>query len=184
MLNSALGANLPVDGLVSSDLREALREFQRQQGLPVSGFVGPDTIDALKQTSGSEPAGELAGEEFDISENMVRSLDERLQRSSLHLTRRIVNTVPEIPGLYRITWQGGSYYGKSETNLRKRLRQHINEVEQLGFSVAKTHMFNYAQIPRPDSADVKTAEKKVTALHFNEPGNTNKRIGELEVLDF
>jgi len=184
MLNSALGANLPVDGLVSSDLRAALRDFQRRQGLPVSGFVGPDTIDPLKQTSGSEPSGELAGEEFDISDQMARSLDERLKRSSLHLTRRIVNTVPEVRGLYRITWPGGSYYGRSEKNLRERLRDHITEVEQLGFSVSQTHLFTYAQMPRHERADVKIAEKKVTALHFNDPGNTNKRIGELEFLSF
>jgi hypothetical protein len=204
MLNSALGSNLPVDGLVSSDLCAALRDFQRQQGLPVSGFVGPDTIDALKQMSASEPSGELAGEEFEISDKMVRALDERLKqdKDKKHLTTDNLVNVPEVPGLYRITWDRsiyygksevpkeriawtrGSYYGRSLVNLRERLRDHINEVEQLGFSVKTTHMFTYAAMPRRDATDVKIAEKKVIALYIGKDGNTNKKIGELELSDF
>jgi peptidoglycan hydrolase-like protein with peptidoglycan-binding domain len=59
MLNSALGSNLPTDGFVSPALRGALRNFQSQQGLPVSGFVGPDTIAAL-QSAGAPRPGEAA----------------------------------------------------------------------------------------------------------------------------
>src|SRR5262249_49932212 len=42
------------DGIASPEFRAALRQFQRHQGLPVSGFVGPDTIAALQRTSGAE----------------------------------------------------------------------------------------------------------------------------------
>ena len=46
-LNRALGARLPVDGVMRANTRGALRAFQRRQGLPVSGFIGPDTRNAL-----------------------------------------------------------------------------------------------------------------------------------------
>jgi hypothetical protein len=70
-LNGLLGTNLPTDGIASPDLRAALQDFQAQQGLPASGFVGPDTIDALRNAtnqpgsefefeSGSAPAGVAA----------------------------------------------------------------------------------------------------------------------------
>src|SRR5690349_6791152 len=38
-LNQVMNANLPTDGIASPGFRAALREFQAQQGLPVSGFV-------------------------------------------------------------------------------------------------------------------------------------------------
>ena len=197
MLNSALGSNVPVDGLVSSDLRAALRDFQRQQSLPVSGFVGPDTIDALKQMSASEPSGELAGEEFEISDKMVRRLDEKLKNASMNLNKTELANVPEVPGLYRITWlpsdvnppdvkplarTRGNYYGSAYPNLRRRLQQHITEVGQLGFSASR-HKFAFAEMPGRDEADVRSAEEKVITLHFHEDGITNKRRGELEFLE-
>jgi hypothetical protein len=53
-LNQIMNAALPTDGIASPEFRAALREFQRRQSLPVSGFVGPDTIAALGRTPGSE----------------------------------------------------------------------------------------------------------------------------------
>jgi hypothetical protein len=196
MVNGALGADLPVDGLVSSDLRAALRDFQRRQGLPVSGFVGPDTIDALKQMSGLEPSGELADEEFEISDKMVRRLDENLKNTSMNLKKTELANVPEVPGLYRITWlpsdvnppdvkplarARGNYYGSAYPNLRRRLQQHITEVGQLGFSSSR-HKFAFAQMPGRNEADVRSAEEKIITLHFGEAGIRNKRRGELELL--
>lgn len=46
-LNRALGLELAVDGIMSPQTRGALRLFQRQHGLPVTGLVGPDTEAAL-----------------------------------------------------------------------------------------------------------------------------------------
>ncbi len=48
-LNQAMNAGLPTDGIASPEFRTALRGFQGRQGLPVSGFVGPDTIAALRR---------------------------------------------------------------------------------------------------------------------------------------
>jgi len=46
-LNRILNLDLPVDGVMSAEARSALRGFQRQHGLPVTGLVGPDTQQAL-----------------------------------------------------------------------------------------------------------------------------------------
>lgn len=62
-LNSAgYDAGAP-DGEVTDQMRQALADFQRDQGLPVSGLVGPDTWEAL-QLLPAQPAGSSAGIEF------------------------------------------------------------------------------------------------------------------------
>ena len=66
-LNRIDGARLPVNGLTGRATREALRRFQRREGLPADGIAGPDTERALlaagtATTAGGddEPAGEIA----------------------------------------------------------------------------------------------------------------------------
>ena len=58
MLNNVMGTNLPTDGIPSADTRAAIRNFQSQHGLPVSGFAGPDTIAALQSASGPQSGGD------------------------------------------------------------------------------------------------------------------------------
>jgi hypothetical protein len=48
-LNDQLGLRLRVDGIMSPATRSAIRSFQEQQGLPVTGLVGPETQAALRQ---------------------------------------------------------------------------------------------------------------------------------------
>ena len=60
-LNQIMNARLPTDGIASSAFRAALREFQGQRGLPVSGFAGPDTIAALQS-----PASDSTSTEWEI----------------------------------------------------------------------------------------------------------------------
>ena len=38
----------PIDGVIGSGSREAIRSFQRAQGLPVTGVIGPELLKALK----------------------------------------------------------------------------------------------------------------------------------------
>jgi len=67
-LNSILNSRLPVDGVMGVESRIAVREFQKKQGLPVTGFVGPDTEQALvaatRSTAGAtaEPATSSSGD--------------------------------------------------------------------------------------------------------------------------
>src|SRR5215831_15257776 len=65
-LNRVIGGTLPVDGIMSAAVRDAIRDFQQRNRLPVSGYVGPDTDAALRRarsdSSGSELEFELSGE--------------------------------------------------------------------------------------------------------------------------
>jgi len=55
-LNRIFNLDLPVDGVMSAEARRALRGFQRQRGLPVTGLVGPDTQHALLGATRPGPA--------------------------------------------------------------------------------------------------------------------------------
>ena len=46
-LNDVLGLQLPVTGVGDQGTRDAIRNFQQQQGIPADGVVGPDTERAL-----------------------------------------------------------------------------------------------------------------------------------------
>lgn len=56
MLNQVLGLQLPVDGVMSVQVRSAIRSFQAKNGLPVTGIVGPDTEKAFL---GSQPGPDV-----------------------------------------------------------------------------------------------------------------------------
>lgn len=67
-LGQVLGTSLPVTGIMDGRSRAAVREFQRRQGLPEDGIVGPDTERALVAARGvqgsalaSAPAAQTAG---------------------------------------------------------------------------------------------------------------------------
>lgn len=51
-LNQRMGLNLRVNGVMNPATRDALRQFQQQQGLPSDGIAGPDTKRALLDATG------------------------------------------------------------------------------------------------------------------------------------
>jgi len=53
-LNRILNQNLPVDGVMSPATRTAVRNFQQRYGLPTTGYVGPDTQQALLATTAQQ----------------------------------------------------------------------------------------------------------------------------------
>jgi hypothetical protein len=62
LLNQALDLQLRADGVMNVQTRSAIRSFQQQQGLPVTGVVGPDTEKALVASgSGPSAGGAAAG---------------------------------------------------------------------------------------------------------------------------
>ena len=71
-LNLILGRELPVDGVMNSQTREAIRDFQRRMGLRADGIVGPEMQQALvgerrKLAVGGTPS-ELETEFFEFTE--------------------------------------------------------------------------------------------------------------------
>ena len=59
-LNQVMNLQLPVDGVMSQQVRDAVRDFQRSRQLPADGFVGPDTERALieaRRGGGAAPGG-------------------------------------------------------------------------------------------------------------------------------
>lgn len=46
-LNQILGTALPITGLMTRATRDALEDFQKQEGLTVDGIAGPETKQAL-----------------------------------------------------------------------------------------------------------------------------------------
>lgn len=75
-LNQIMKLRLTIDGILNAETRSAIRGFQERRGLPVTGFVGPDTEQALKDNLKStspianaepanyEPSGNKPSEEF------------------------------------------------------------------------------------------------------------------------
>ena len=71
-LNLILGLQLPVDGVMNPQTREAIRDFQRRMGLRADGIVGPEMQQALvderrKLAAGGAPS-ELETEFFEFTE--------------------------------------------------------------------------------------------------------------------
>jgi len=55
-LNQLLGLRLRVNGVMNRTTRNALRNFQTQEGLPNDGIAGPETENALISAKGNQPA--------------------------------------------------------------------------------------------------------------------------------
>jgi hypothetical protein len=181
-LNQIQNANLPTDGFASPDLRAALRDFQSRNGLPASGFVGPDTIAALKTFSGSLARTRRMDEEFELSPGEAAEIYEKLKMGNKKNLMDFAEFSTTI-GVYRITWgTNGNYVGKATTlsrspsneGLRKRLKDHITEVGQLGYT-PNDRQVTYVEMPGRSPKDVEKAEKAIRALARREPGNTNQR---------
>jgi peptidoglycan hydrolase-like protein with peptidoglycan-binding domain len=64
-LNHAMRLQLPVTGLMNAETRSAVRSFQKQQGLRVSGIVGPDTEESIKAACAGQPAGKTGVDNSD-----------------------------------------------------------------------------------------------------------------------
>jgi peptidoglycan hydrolase-like protein with peptidoglycan-binding domain len=63
-LNQVMGLQLPIDGIMNTQTRSAIRSFQERRGLHIDGLVGPETeralIDACKTASPSTPSVQSA----------------------------------------------------------------------------------------------------------------------------
>jgi len=64
-LNQAMGLQLPVTGIMGAETRSAVRSFQKQQGLRVSGIVSPKTEQALNSACEGGQASRGPSEELE-----------------------------------------------------------------------------------------------------------------------
>ena len=120
-----LAQRCPIDGVMSAAVRDAIRDFQRKNRLPVSGYIGPDTEAALRRVGGgseSRRAGVRMGVRADrrrVELRTARCRRARPCRSHLPSSRSASRT---IPGLYRVfhhRWPG--FYTGKATDLRRRI---------------------------------------------------------------
>jgi peptidoglycan hydrolase-like protein with peptidoglycan-binding domain len=199
MLNSIMGANLPTDGIPSRAFRAALRAFQGQRGLPASGFVGPDTIDALR--AGASPAGPAPGPETaDAPEELFGELELTGNAAAADATlarvarARTIAAVlkslagqPPVPGLYRLhRLRDGSFYTGISMDLRRRIREHALCLGHMGEPQAGWRV-TLCPMPGSDENTIRTVEEVINQ-HHKQLGskllntNTELELMELETL--
>jgi len=199
MLNSIMGANLPTDGVASPAFRAALRAFQEQRGLPASGFVGPDTIDALRVGAG--PAGpapragaadapeELFGE-LELTGNAAAADATLARAASAPTIAAVLKSLagqPPVPGLYRLhRLRDGSFYTGISMDLRRRIREHALCLGHTGEPLAGWRVTLYP-MPGSDENTIRAVERAINQ-HHKQLGskllntNTELELMELEML--
>jgi hypothetical protein len=201
-LNSILGSNLPTDGVVSPDLRSALRTFQGQQGLPPSGFVGPDTITALQNATGqsrtgpgstgpgSNGPGSEGGEfefvgEFELTQEQSAAeaalADPSRARPVLDFLRTPVG--PPLSGLYRLINPAGVPYTGMSIDIRRRVREHTWCASHLGVSMRGWNIALHL-MPGKTARDLRIVEKAINLRQkaLQQPRlNTNTELEMLEI---
>jgi peptidoglycan hydrolase-like protein with peptidoglycan-binding domain len=92
-LNKVLRLNLPTDGVMSAETREAIRGFQRRKKLPVSGVVGPDTEQALIAATRG-----LRSNEFEYESGWLES-ETGINRNSADYIRWVQQSLNNLMGL-------------------------------------------------------------------------------------
>jgi hypothetical protein len=181
-LNRTLGAGLPTDGLVSPALRAALRAFQSERGLPVSGFIGPDTLAALQRAaaSGSGEAefaeyGELSGPAATAEAALA---DKRGARSVASALKSLGRT--PVPGLYRFFHPDGRFYTGISVDLRRRLIQHAWCLSHFGVSLGAYRVTLY-RLPGADFARLRAVETAINQHHRQSGSPLLNKATELEI---
>ena len=95
-LNQLLGLQLPLSGVMAVATRSAVRNFQRQQGLPVSGMVSPETQEALQAACAGSQDARAPEEELSSSWESLSSDGEMEQefvvQSSCTITYQKIST--------------------------------------------------------------------------------------------
>jgi peptidoglycan hydrolase-like protein with peptidoglycan-binding domain len=99
-LNSIMGLQLPIDGIMGRETRSAVRSFQRREGLPVDGIVGPETERALiAARAGQSPAP--SGDDADAVDTELAGFgwEDEVDRGSRDYVRWVQRSLNRILGL-------------------------------------------------------------------------------------
>jgi N-acetyl-anhydromuramyl-L-alanine amidase AmpD len=88
-----------VDGIMGPETRSAIRSFQRREGLPVTGVVGPDTKGALIAATASTSPSKQG--EFVLADTELAQLEQRFKvsRSSREYIRWVQRSLNQVLGL-------------------------------------------------------------------------------------
>ena len=181
-LNRALGTALIVNGVMSISVRAAIRDFQRRNRLPVSGYIGPDTEAALRRLDTGGPGSELEFElEFELSP------DARAAEYALSNARHAVpiDTALKslgratIAGLYRFFRADGRFYTGMAMDLRRRIVQHLWCLSHFGVS-SKNFKLNLYRMPGAHYEQVRLLESSINRHH----ANTDRRLNRNTELEF
>jgi len=192
-LNRTRQLRLPVDGVADAATRSAVRNFQSQQGLPATGILGPDTVDAMRSACTTRAAAE-----YEVS-HTAEEVPAVIGKAVAGLPASVIpprfadrGTLEQAiafhkgradPGLYVIRFtvngQEQGYTGKAE-NLAKRLMQHRLCAQMLGLSTAQHRVMT---APYPTSEAVRRGvEKRINDyVRAHHPGMFTNQRRELEV---
>jgi len=106
-LNSLLGLNLKVDGIMGPQTRSAIRSFQQKQGLVADGVVGANTEAALiKATSGTAPAPVITPPTTDIIKSAAARL-KHFDKNSAKLKDFHAPDIDRVADMVVASWKTG-----------------------------------------------------------------------------
>jgi peptidoglycan hydrolase-like protein with peptidoglycan-binding domain len=92
-----MGLRLRINGVMSPVVRNALRDFQQQEGLPVDGIAGPETEKALIGAKASVGGGIQYKPDTQSQDNELDvELDEEVQRNSREYIRWVQDSLNRI----------------------------------------------------------------------------------------
>jgi hypothetical protein len=159
-LNQALGLQLPVTGVMGAETRSAVRSFQKQQGLRVSGIVSPKTEQALSSACEGGQASRAPSEEMEgfwevLASNGESEQEFVVQKScviSYQRSRRDIDAVsvdskgilvanPSLPkeqGVYVIKIGKVPYYvgvAANKNGVKARFDDRVKAVRDFGISI-------------------------------------------------
>lgn len=182
-LNRATGATLPIDGVMSEDVRGAIRDFQRKNGLPVSGYVGPDTDAALRSASAGSESGEFELESaFELSSDAL-AVDAALSPRN---ARPVPNALRSLgkqpgPGLYRFFTADGRFYTGMSMDLRRRILENLWCLSHLNVQT-RNYRLVFCRMPDKTKSKIRSIEEAINKHHENDGLSLNK-TAELEFLE-
>jgi len=170
-LNRATGGTLPIDGVMSAAVRAAIRDFQRKNRLPVSGYIGPDTDAALRRVDGGSEIGALELElspEASVADSALGwTLAKPIGVALKRLRDAEAVAGKPVPGLYRFFAQDRRFYtGMAEKDLRTRILQHLWCLSHLGIS-RKNFCLALYLMPGKTCEQILGIEKAIIKHHKN-----------------
>jgi peptidoglycan hydrolase-like protein with peptidoglycan-binding domain len=104
-LNQVMNLQLAVDGVMKPEIRDALRSFQQQHGLPVDGILGPETERALSAASRGSASSPSTPESPPDSEPVEQEWEDEVTRSSREDVKWVQRSLNRLMGL-RLTVDG------------------------------------------------------------------------------